>query len=107
MEMMNATDVCPFKNNFKNKVRKESPKTLVANCSILEGKKTTTNLLFHSESPSAWHTALCTKYPTHRKSSTGKGRQITINEDNDENYPFLTIMSTIMTPSWFRGQKAA
>ena len=51
--------------------------------------------------------AHCTKYPTHRKMSNGKGRQITINEDNDENGPFLLIMSSIMTPSWFRGQRAA
>lgn len=72
----------PRQRKTISKVMRESPETLVADLTVLVGKKTTTNLIFHTESPSAWHTALCTKYSKHRKN--GKGRQITINKDNDK-----------------------
>ncbi|XP_058852600.1 uncharacterized protein LOC131699533, partial [Acipenser ruthenus] len=50
------------KKLYKNKLMKESPETLIADCSLAGDKRTKTNLLFYTEHPTAWHTTLCTAH---------------------------------------------
>ncbi|KAL6466289.1 hypothetical protein MHYP_G00264220 [Metynnis hypsauchen] len=46
------------RQQHKQKSQRENPETLFKDCSSLNGRRTTTNLLFHTERSTAWHSAI-------------------------------------------------
>ncbi len=62
------------------------------------------NLLFFTEHPSSWHTVLCSTMTCMRKGGISKGRQLTLEGDNDTK---LTVNLYHMVQSWSRDQKPA
>ncbi|MGH0114782.1 UNVERIFIED_CONTAM: hypothetical protein FKN15_049656 [Acipenser sinensis] len=82
------------KKLYKNKLiklMKESPETLIADCSLAGGKRTKTNLLFYTEHPTAWHTALCTAHSNIKLGGICKGRQLRIGDETDPDSTRLSI----------------
>ncbi|MGH0136039.1 UNVERIFIED_CONTAM: hypothetical protein FKN15_058803 [Acipenser sinensis] len=79
------------KKLYKNKLMKESPDTLIADCSLAGGKRTKTNLLFYTEHPTAWHTALCTAHSNIKLGGICKGRQLRIGDETDPDSTRLSI----------------
>lgn len=72
------------RQHHKLKIKKENPETLFKDSSNSKGKAITTNLLFYTERPTAWHTASCTLFPYHTKHGICRGRQLCIYEDSDK-----------------------
>ncbi len=70
---------------YKLKIKKETPEKLFKDSSNSKGKTITTNLLFYTERPTAWHTASCTLLPYHIKHGICRGRQLCMYEDSDKN----------------------
>ncbi|MGH0144749.1 UNVERIFIED_CONTAM: hypothetical protein FKN15_053529 [Acipenser sinensis] len=70
------------KKLFKNKVLRESPETLIADYIEKEERRIKSNLLFYTQHPTAWHTALCRSYPNIKKRGISKGRQISVMEED-------------------------
>ncbi|XP_058863011.1 mucin-6-like [Acipenser ruthenus] len=70
---------------------KESPETLITDCSLAGGKRTKTNLLFYTQHPTAWHTALCTAHSNIKLGGICKGRQLRIGDETDPDSTRLSI----------------
>ncbi|KAL6483798.1 hypothetical protein MHYP_G00086700 [Metynnis hypsauchen] len=81
------------RQQHKQKTQRETPETLFKDCSTLNGRRTTTNLLFYTERSTAWHSAM-RKYFTHTtKRGICKGSQIYIFEEaeKDSENRLLTV----------------
>ncbi|XP_026095531.1 uncharacterized protein LOC113067372 [Carassius auratus] len=72
------------RQQHKLKTQKENPETLFKDTLNSRGKTITTNLLFYTEQPTAWHTASCTLFQYHTKHGICKGRQLCIYEDAEK-----------------------
>ncbi|MGH0119403.1 UNVERIFIED_CONTAM: hypothetical protein FKN15_046004 [Acipenser sinensis] len=79
------------RKNYKDRVLRESPETLIANYSTVDNCRVKCNLLLYTEHPSAWHSALCSTYCNIRKGGIGRGRQLTVFEDSDADSVMLTV----------------
>ncbi|KAJ8349102.1 hypothetical protein SKAU_G00276910 [Synaphobranchus kaupii] len=75
----------------KDKVLRSLPETLVSDYSGPEENRVRCNVLFYTQYPTAWHTALCQTYPHIKKNGISKGRQISILEDSDSSNAILTV----------------
>ncbi|MGH0129371.1 UNVERIFIED_CONTAM: hypothetical protein FKN15_043522 [Acipenser sinensis] len=79
------------RKNYKDRVLRESPETLIANYSTVDNCRVKCNLLLYTEHPSAWHSALCSTYCNIRKGGISRGRQLTVFEDSDADSVMLTV----------------
>ncbi|MGH0123833.1 UNVERIFIED_CONTAM: hypothetical protein FKN15_029955 [Acipenser sinensis] len=91
------------RKNYKDRVLRESPETLIANYSTVDNCRVKCNLLLYTEHPSAWHSALCSTYCNIRKGGIGRGignirkggisrgRQLTVFEDSNADSVMLTV----------------
>ncbi|KAJ8342273.1 hypothetical protein SKAU_G00322010 [Synaphobranchus kaupii] len=75
----------------KDKVLRSLPETLVSDYSGPEENRVRCNVLFYTQYPTAWHTALFQTYPHIKKNGISKGRQISILEDSDSSSAILTV----------------
>ncbi|XP_075172293.1 uncharacterized protein LOC142243993 [Anomaloglossus baeobatrachus] len=70
---------------------REDPETLFTDFTSKEKDKRKTNLLFFTDQPLAWHTALCKQYKHTYKNGINKGRQIRIRNQKEDETNSLTI----------------
>ena len=80
------------KKDFKMNVLRANPETLVADLSKKNNQKVKCNLVFFTQHPENWHTAICEQFTHIKKNGISKGRQITAYEDADRSSPILTII---------------
>ncbi len=64
-------------------ILKENPEMLLSDYSGPDNNRVRCNLLFFTEHPSSWHTILCSNMTCMRKGGISKGRQLTLEGDND------------------------
>ncbi|MGH0141572.1 UNVERIFIED_CONTAM: hypothetical protein FKN15_026301 [Acipenser sinensis] len=64
------------KRQHKNKALRQSPETLIADYTVLGECRVKSNLLFYTQHPTAWHTALCKTYPCIRKRGSSPTQQL-------------------------------
>ncbi|MGH0127692.1 UNVERIFIED_CONTAM: hypothetical protein FKN15_021522 [Acipenser sinensis] len=79
------------RKNYKDRVLRESPETLIANYSTVDNCRVKCNLLLYTEHPSTWHSTLCSTYCNIRKGGISRGRQLTVFEDSDADSVMLTV----------------
>ncbi len=71
------------KKRTKEMILKENPEMLLSDYSGPDNNRVRCNLLFFTEHPSSWHTILCSNMTCMRKGGISKGRQLTLEGDND------------------------
>jgi len=71
------------KKKMKETILRENPELLLSDYSGPEDNRVRCNLLFFTEHPSAWHTILSSAMTCRRKGGISKGRQLTLEGDND------------------------
>lgn len=71
------------KKKMKEMILRENPEILLSDYSGPEDNRVRCNLLFFTEHPSAWHTTLSSAMTCTRKGGISKGRQLTLEGDND------------------------
>ncbi len=71
------------KKRTKELILKENPEMLLSDYSGPDNNRVRCNLLFFTEHPSSWHTILCSNMTCMRKGGISKGRQLTLEGDND------------------------
>lgn len=71
------------KKKMKEIILRENPEILLSDYTGPEDNRVRCNLLFFTEHPSVWHTILCSAMTCRRKGGISKGRQLTLEGDND------------------------
>ncbi len=71
------------KKRTKEMILKENPEMLLSDYSGPDNNRVRSNRLFFTEHPSSWHTILCSNMTCMRKGGISKGRQLTLEGDND------------------------
>ncbi|ROL50466.1 hypothetical protein DPX16_21033 [Anabarilius grahami] len=85
LEVIYPTEVKSAKDKKKMKeiILRENPEILLSDYTGPEDNRVRCNLLFFTEHPSVWHTILCSAMTCRRKGGISKGRQLTLEGDND------------------------
>lgn len=73
------------RKDFKLKKLMEMPETLTADYKVTAGVKGKCDLIFFTKSPGAWHKVLCDTYKNVKKGGISKGRQLTVDDDDNNN----------------------
>ncbi|RXN14471.1 low affinity immunoglobulin gamma Fc region receptor II-c-like protein [Labeo rohita] len=68
---------------MKEIILRENPEILLSDYSGSENNRVWCNLLFFTEHPLTWHTTLCSTMTCKRKGGISKGRQLTLEGEND------------------------
>ncbi|RXN11504.1 GTPase IMAP family member 8-like protein [Labeo rohita] len=71
------------KKRIKETILRENPEILLSDYSGPDNNRVRCNLLFFTEHPSSWRTVLCSNMTCMRKGGISKGRQLTLEGDND------------------------
>ena len=79
------------KKDFSVNVLRANPETLVADFSKKNNQNVICNLVFCTQHPENWHTAICEQFTHIKKNGISKGRQMTAYEDPDRSSPTLTV----------------
>ncbi|MGH0124959.1 UNVERIFIED_CONTAM: hypothetical protein FKN15_020845 [Acipenser sinensis] len=79
------------KKQHKLKVMRDHPECLYADYALTGEQRVKTNLIFYTEQPTAWHTALCNMYSNIKKRGICNGRQISVGEDSDPDSTVFTV----------------
>lgn len=85
LEIIYPTEVksAKEKKRIKETILRENPEILLSDYSGPDNNRVRCNLLFFTEHPSSWHTVLCSTMTCMRKGGISKGRQLTLEGDND------------------------
>lgn len=73
------------RKDFKLKKLMEMPETLTADYKVTAGVKGKCDLISFTKSPGAWHKVLCDTYKNVKKGGISKGRQLTVDDDDNNN----------------------
>ncbi|KAL1276964.1 hypothetical protein QQF64_023637 [Cirrhinus molitorella] len=68
---------------MKEIILRENPEILLSDYNGPENNRVRCNLLFFTEHPSTWHSTLCLTMTCKRKGGISKGRQLTLEGEND------------------------
>lgn len=85
LEIIYPAEVKSIKDKKKMKeiILRENPEILLSDYSGAENSRVLCNLLFFTEHTSSWHTVLCSNMTCVRKGGISKGRQLTLEGEND------------------------
>ena len=79
------------KKDCKMNMLRANLETLLADFSKKNNQKVKCNLVFFTQHPENWHTAICEQFTHIKKNGISKGRQITAYEEADRSSPILTV----------------
>lgn len=82
------------KKDYKDRLLRENPETLIADKKKIKDKEIITNLLLYTEHTEDWYQVLCTRYTNNTRRKIDKGRQIKIMGNDSEGILTVNIYNS-------------